>query len=319
MLVTERRGRLHLVTDGRSQRQPVDGLPGNIQAGGQGGLLEVVLHPNFARNRWIYLSYAGRGSGGVGTEVVRARFQEDRLTQVETIFRALPKSQSGRHFGSRIVLSTDGYLYITLGDRADPNSAQKLDDHRGSLIRLWPDGRVPDANPFVSASGAKPEIFTYGNRNVQGIAIQPHSGFIWMHEHGPRGGDELNIAQEGANYGWPLVSHGINYDGSIISERPTRPDVEPPIYTWVPSIAPSGMTFYNSDAFPNWRDNLFVGALRARLLVRLELKGRTIIHEERLLPGEIGRIRDVRQGPEGFIYLLNDSSAGGVFRLEPVN
>ena len=319
MLVTERRGLLRLVTDGKVRRQPVDGLPSNIQSGGQGGLLDVVLHPNFARNGWIYLSYTGRGGSGVGTEVVRARFNDDRLTDIKTIFRALPKSLSGHHFGSRLVLSKDGYLYITLGDRAERNSAQNLNDHRGSIIRLWPDGRVPDDNPFVSKSSARPEIFTYGNRNVQGAALQPKSGLIWMHEHGPRGGDEVNIARAGANYGWPLVSHGINYDGSTISERSTRPDVEPPIHTWVPSIAPSGMTFYNGDVFPNWRDNLFVGALRARLLARLELRGRTVVHEERLLLGEIGRIRDVRQGPEGFIYLLNDSSVGGIFRLEPVN
>ena len=319
MLVTERRGLLRIVADGKVQRRPVDGLPRNIQPGGQGGLLDVVLHPNFAKNRWVYLSYAGRGGGGVGTEVVRARFQDHRLTQVETIFRALPKSQSRRHFGSRLVFSSDGYLYITLGDRAERNSAQNLNDHRGSIIRLWPDGSVPSANPFVSASGAKPEIFTYGNRNVQGVALQPKSRLIWMHEHGPRGGDELNIARAGANYGWPLVSDGINYDGSTISQQPTRPDVDPPIHTWVPSIAPSGMMFYNGNIFPNWRDNLFVGALRARLLVRLELNGRTVVHEERLLPGKIGRIRDVRQGPEGFIYLLNDSSRSSIFRLEPVN
>ncbi len=317
MLVTERHGRLRLIADGEVQRQAVAGLPDNIRAGGQGGLLDVVLHPDFAANRRIYLSYAGHAGGGVGTEVVHARLEGNRLTDVTTIFRALPKSRGGRHFGSRLLFDGAGYLYITLGDRAERDSAQKLDDHRGSVIRLWADGRVPSSNPFVSSSGAKPEIFTYGNRNVQGIALQPGSGLVWMHEHGPRGGDEVNVVKAGANYGWPLVSHGINYDGSTISQSPTRPGVEPPIHTWVPSIAPSGMTFYDGDAFLDWRGDLFVGALRDRLLVRLKVKEGAIVYEERLLRGEIGRIRDVRQGPDGLLYLLNDSSRGGIYRLEP--
>ena len=316
MLVTERGGRLRLVADGEVVASPVAGLPDNIRASGQGGLLDVALHPDFAANGRIYLSFAGRGDGGSGTEVARARLAGDRLTDLETVFRALPKSRGGRHFGSRLLFDGTGHLYITLGDRARRHSAQKLDDHRGSVIRLRTDGGVPADNPFAAA-GARAEIFTYGNRNVQGIALQPGSGLVWMHEHGPRGGDEVNIVRPGANYGWPLVSHGTNYDGSIISRSPTRAGVEPPVHIWVPSIAPSGMTFYDGAAFPDWRGDLFVGALRDRMLVRLEVEGTAIVGEERLLRGEIGRVRDVRQGPDGLLYLLNDAARGGIYRLEP--
>ena len=319
MLVTERRGRLRLVENGKVARKAVAGLPGNITADGQGGLLDIALHPSFATNKLVYLSYAGRSGGRLGTEVVRAVFAEDRLIESAVIFRALPKSGGGRHFGSRLLVSNDGFLYITLGDRAERYSAQDLGDHRGSVIRIRADGSVPSDNPFATKAAARREIFTYGNRNVQGLALQPTSGLIWMHEHGPRGGDEINIVKAGANYGWPLVSYGINYDGSTISNRPTRPGIEPPIHSWVPSIAPSGMAFYSGDKFPNWRGHLFVGALKDRMLVRLKVDGRRIIHEERLLRRTIGRIRDVRQGPDGFIYLLSDSSNGGIYRLEPTN
>ena len=317
MLVTERGGRLRLVADGAVVPGAVAGLPANIHAAGQGGLLDVALHPDFAANRRIYLSFAGRGEGGTGAEVARGRLAGDRLTDLETVFRALPKARGGRHFGSRLLFDGAGHLYITLGDRARRHSAQKLDDHRGSVIRLWADGGVPTDNPFTATAGARPEIFTYGNRNVQGIALQPGSRLVWMHEHGPRGGDEVNIVRPGANYGWPLVSHGTNYDGSIISRSPTRAGVEPPVHAWVPSIAPSGMTFYNGAAFPDWRGDLFVGALRDRMLVRLEVEGTAVVGEERLLQGEIGRVRDVRQGPDGLLYLLNDSARGGIYRLEP--
>jgi len=319
MMVTERRGRLRLIENGKLVRKAVAGLPNNITSDGQGGLLDIVVHPNFAANRLVYLSYAGKRSGRVGTEVVRAVFTGDRLTNATVIFRALPKSSGGSHFGSRLLISDDGFVYITLGDRAERTSAQDLNDHRGSVIRLRVDGSVPRDNPFTANNEARPEIFTLGNRNVQGIALQPGSGLVWMHEHGPRGGDEINIVKAGANYGWPVVSYGINYDGSTISKQPTHPGVEPPVYYWVPSIAPSGMAFYDGDKFPNWRGNMLVGALKDRLLVRLEIEGRKIVHEERLLRRKLDRIRDVRQGPDGFIYLLNDSSRGGIYRLEPAD
>ena len=320
LLVTERPGRLRVINKGQLRPQAVTGLPGNIAAVGQGGLLDVALHPAFASNRLLYFSYAGHGEGGIGTEVARARLSPaaSRLENLEVIFRALPKSRGGRHFGSRLVFGTDGYLYITLGDRGDMWRAQDLNDHAGSVIRLNDDGSVPASNPFVQQAAARPEIFTYGNRNMQGATLQPDTGLIWIQEHGPRGGDELNIVQAGANYGWPKVTYGINYNGTKLSDLQQAPGITDPIYYWDPSIAPSGLMFYSADQFPGWRGNLFVGALKFQLLVRLELDGQRVVHEERLLSNEFGRIRDVRQGPDGLIYLLNDSSDGQVLRLQPV-
>lgn len=320
LLVTERPGRLRVINKGQLRPQAVTGLPGNIAAVGQGGLLDVALHPAFASNRLLYFSYAGHGEGGIGTEVARARLSPaaSRLENLEVIFRALPKSRGGRHFGSRLVFGTDDYLYITLGDRGDMWRAQDLNDHAGSVIRLNDDGSVPASNPFVQQAAARPEIFTYGNRNMQGATLQPDTGLIWIQEHGPRGGDELNIVQAGANYGWPKVTYGINYNGTKLSDLQQAPGITDPIYYWDPSIAPSGLMFYSADQFPGWRGNLFVGALKFQLLVRLELDGQRVVHEERLLSNEFGRIRDVRQGPDGLIYLLNDSSDGQVLRLQPV-
>ncbi len=317
LLVTERPGRLRLIKDDALVSEPIAGLPSQIEAQGQGGLLDVALHPNFEQNRWVYLSYAGRGKNGLGTEVVRGRLQGMTLTDIQIIFRALPKSDGGRHFGSRLLFGPDGFLYITLGDRGDRRRAQDLGDHAGSLIRLRDDGRVPASNPFVNQSGARPEIYTYGNRNIQGIAPQPNSHLIWMHEHGPQGGDEVNIVRAGTNYGWPIITYGIGYDGSKIGEGVAREDMAQPVHYWDPSIAPSGMTFYDGNRFPNWRGDLFVGALKFQLVVRLEVQGERVIAEERLLGGEIGRIRDVEQGPDGLIYLLTDASDGGLYRLEP--
>ena len=318
MLVTERPGRLRYVeADGTLDPTPIGGLPAAVAEAGQGGLHDVALHPDFEHNRLVYIAYAGKKGRRYGTELARGRLEGHRLEDVEVLFRALPKSHGGRHFGGRVVLDGKGHLFLTLGDRGDRPRAQDLGDHAGSVIRLAEDGGVPPDNPFVSMAGARPGIFSLGNRNVQGIALQPGSRLVWMHEHGPRGGDEVNIVRPGANYGWPLVSHGTNYDGSIVSRSPTRPGVEPPVHAWVPSIAPSGMTFYDGTAFPRWRGDLFVGALRDRMLVRLEIEGTAVVGEERLLQGEIGRVRDVRQGPDGLLYLLNDSARGGIYRLEP--
>lgn len=321
-LVTERPGRLRVVSDGQLRQQAVTGLPDNIAAGGQGGLLDVVAHPDFANNRLIYFSYSGYDQNGTGTEVARARLSEDAssLENLEVIFRALPKSRGGRHFGSRLVFGADQHLYITLGDRGDMWRAQDLADHAGSVIRLTDSGAVPEDNPFVNQPNAKPEIFTYGNRNVQGAtqSVTPEADLerIWMHEHGPRGGDELNFVQKGANYGWPRVTYGIDYSGLIISSEQQAPGMTDPVYYWDPSIAPSGLMFYSGNEFPNWMGNLFVGALKFQLLVRLELDGDQVVHEERLLAGEFGRIRDVRQGPDGLIYLLTDATNGAIVRLE---
>ena len=317
MLVTERPGRL-LRVDGRAlEKRPVRGLP-PIAAVGQGGLLDVALHPGFDTNGLVYLSLAGAGDDGVGTEVARGRLVDDALEDVEIIFRALPKSGGGRHFGSRLLFDTDGRLLITLGDRGDRPRAQDLGDHAGSIIRVEDDGGMPADNPFTETAGAKPEIYTYGNRNVQGIALDPESGRVWAHEHGPQGGDEVNILAPGRNYGWPIITYGRNYViGTKIGEGTHKEGMEQPIHQWTPSIAPSGMAVYTGDKFPRWRGNLLVGALKFRLLARLEVQEGRIVHEERLLEDVLGRIRDVRTGPDGYIYLLTDQGDGVLARLEP--
>lgn len=318
MLITERPGRL-LRIDGRTlHKRPVRGLP-PIATVGQGGLLDVALHPRFDTNRLVYLSLAGAGDDGVGTEVARGRLVDDALEDVEIIFRALPKSGGGRHFGSRLLFDNDGRLLITLGDRGDRPRAQDLGDHAGSVIRLEDDGGVPADNPFMETAGARPEIYTYGNRNVQGITLDPETGRVWAHEHGPQGGDEVNILAPGRNYGWPIITYGRNYViGTKIGEGTHKQGMEQPIHQWTPSIAPSGMALYTGDKFPRWRGNLLVGALKFRLVARLEVQDGKIVHEERLLEDVLGRIRDVRTGPDGYIYLLTDQDDGVLARLEPL-
>ena len=319
MLVTERPGRLRLVDrDGKLAPRPLDGVPAHLAEFGQGGLLDVALHPRFAENGWAYLSYAARDSAGVGTEVVRARLAGERLTEVQTIFRMQPKSGGGRHFGSRLVFDRDGYLFITLGDRGEQDRAQRLDDHAGKIVRLHDDGRVPADNPFAQRAGAKPEIWSLGNRNVQGAALHPRTGALWAHEHGPQGGDEINVIRAGVNYGWPVITYGANYGtGTKIGEGTAKPGMAQPVHYWVPSIAPSGMAFYDGDRFPAWKGSLFVGALRDQMLVRMTLDGEKVVGEERMLRGTFGRIRDVRAGPDGLLYLLTDDSNGRLIRLEP--
>ena len=316
-LVTERPGRLLRVDRTTFRARTVRGLPA-IAAIGQGGLLDVILHPAFASNGLVYLSFTGADEDGVGTEVARGRLAGDALEEVEVIFRALPKSRGGRHFGSRLLFDADGRLLITLGERGDRPRAQNIGDHAGSVIRINDDGSVPADNPFVSTPGARPEIYTYGNRNVQGIALDPDSGRIWAHEHGPQGGDEVNILASGRNYGWPVITYGRNYViGTQIGEGTHKQGMEQPLHYWTPSIAPSGMTLYTGNKFPAWRGNLFVGALKYRLLVRLEVRDQKIVHEERLLKDVLGRIRDVRTGPDGYIYVLTDHDDGVLARLEP--
>lgn len=319
LLVSERPGRLRLVAaDGRLDPQPIAGVP-PVVAINQGGLLDVALHPDFARNGWIYLSYAAAGEDGYGTEVMRGRLDGHALRDVEVIFRMQPKSTTSHHFGSRLVFDRQGFLYITLGERGDKERAQRLDDHAGSVIRLHDDGRVPADNPFVGKPGAFPEKFTLGHRNIQGAALHPQTGELWTHEHGPQGGDEINLIRPGQNYGWPVITYGRNYIiGTSIGEGTAKPGMAQPVWQWTPSIAPSGMAFYAGNRFPAWRGNLFVGALKGQMLVRLTLDGNRVVREERLLEGLIGRIRDVRAGPDGYIYLLTDHSRGRIVRLEPV-
>lgn len=317
-LVTERPGRLRLAAaDGALDPRPVEGLP-PIAAQGQGGLLDVALHPQFAKNGLVYLSYAASGEGGIGTEVARGRLVDHRLEDVKVLFRQQPKSGAGRHFGSRLVFDRQGHLYITLGDRGEMERAQRLDDLAGKIVRLTADGQIPADNPFVNRAGARPEIYSLGNRNVQGAARHPVTGELWAHEHGPQGGDEVNVIRAGRNYGWPIITYGVEYViGTKIGEGTRKPGMEQPLHVWVPSIAPSGLAFYQGDRFPRWRGDLFVGALKDQMLVRLRFDGEKPVKEERLLKGSLGRIRDVRDGPDGYLYLLTDSSEGVIARLEP--
>ncbi len=319
-LVTERTGNLLLIREGRTSI--VTGTPGAAVVG-QGGLLDVVLSPSFTSDSLVYLSFTEESGGLYGTAVARGRLNRDigddaRLMDTELIYRALPKSGGGRHFGSRLVFDEEGYLYVTLGERGTMSRAQDTADPYGSVLRLNPDGSIPGDNPFTGGSDAA-EIWSYGHRNAQGMARHPDTGDICIHEHGPKGGDEVNILRKGANYGWPTVTHGIDYDGSVISDMTTATGIEDPVLYWVPSIAPSGMAFYNSSAFPGWRGDIFVGALAGKHLRRLELRGNEVVHQEVLLQGQLGRIRDVRVGPDGFIYLLTDADKGALYRIKPAD
>ena len=319
MLVTERVGRLRLVgLDFRLDPEPIEGLPETV-ARGQGGLFDVVLHPQYSQNGWIYWAYNAPGVGGWGTALARGKLKGQRMSEVQVLFSMQPKTRSSQHFGGRIVFDKSEMLYLTLGDRGDKDRAQKLDDHAGSVIRLHDDGRVPADNPFAKRAGALPEKWTLGNRNMQGVTLHPKTGELWAHEHGPQGGDEVNVMRSGLNYGWPVITYGVNYGlGTRIGEGDTKPGMVQPLHLWVPSIAPSGMAFVNGSQFPLWAGDLLVGALRDQMLVRLVLNGEKVVREERLLQGRVGRIRDVRMGPDGLVYLLTDDAKGALLRLEPV-
>ena len=321
MLVTERSGRLRYVAaDGTLDPTPISGLPESLSARRQGGLHDVALHPRFSQNRLVYFAYAGKGTGGYGTELARGRLDGYRLTGVKVLFRALPKSWGGRHFGGRVVFDGSGQVFLTLGDRGDGPRAQDPGDHAGSIIRLTEDGGIPRDNPYRSVAGARPEIYTLGNRNVQGAAMNPWTRELWTHEHGPQGGDEVNVIRAGVNYGWPVITYGRNYGtGTRIGEGTHKQGIAQPLHQWTPSIAPSGMAFYDGDRFPGWRGNLLVGALKFQLLVRLALDGERVVREERILKGVIGRIRDVRVGADGYVYLLSDERDGVIARLEPTD
>jgi len=317
MLVTERPGRLRYVTAAGQLSAPIEGVPA-LRVAGQGGLLDVALDPDFARNSTIYLSYSEPGQGDLsGTAVARARLDGAKLADFKVIFRQAPKVDSQHHYGSRLVFARDGSLFVTLGDRLDQRPlVQDPGTHIGKIVRINPDGGVPPDNPFVGQQGARPEIWSIGHRNVQGATLHPVTGRLWTLEHGPRGGDEINLPEARRNYGWPVVTFGREYHGPAIGEGTAKDGMEPPLHIWVPSIAPSGMTFYTGDAIPAWKGHLLVGALAARLVARLafDADGRVKV-EERIPIGE--RVRDVRQGPDGAIYLLTDEDAGRVLRLAP--
>ena len=318
MLVTERPGRLRIVgRDGRLS-EPLAGVP-QVLARGQGGLLDVALDPRFADNRLVYLSYAEPGEGGTaGTAVARGRLGEGRLEDVRVIYRQQPKVVGSNHFGSRLVFARDGTLFVTQGDRYDyRDGAQDLSVGFGKIVRINPDGSVPRDNPFVGRAGARPEIWSYGHRNVQGAALHPQTGQLWTAEHGARGGDELNRPEAGKNYGWPVITYGVDYSGARIGEGTAKPGMEQPVYYWDPVIAPSGMTFYTGDAFPDWKGSIFIGSLRPGLLVRLTLADGRVAREERYLADLRERIRDVRQGPDELLYLLTDSRDGRILRVMP--
>ncbi|MEQ9103196.1 MAG: PQQ-dependent sugar dehydrogenase [Rhodothermales bacterium] len=322
MLVTERPGRLRVVRDGAVDAEPVSGVPA-VHAQGQGGLLDVILHPDFASNSIIYLSYSKPVGDNSTTAVARARYEDGALLDVEDIFVA--QSEGRGHYGSRLAFDAAGYLFITVGDRQAPprgdlsaHPAQQLTDHHGTVIRLHDDGRIPQDNPFVGQANALPEIWSWGHRNAQGLAVHPVTDQVWLNEHGPQGGDELNLVQPAQNYGWPVIGYGVNYGGSELHDTTQKEGMTQPVYYWVPSIATSGLLIYTGEAFPEWDGNFFVGGLAGQQLARLTMDGQEVVSEETLLK-DIGRVRDVRQGPEGYVYVALDSPGGSpsIVRLVP--
>ena len=318
MLVTERPGRLRIVADGWLVPEPVTGVP-EVWDDRQGGLLDVALHPAFAANGLIYLSYASpNDDNDAATAVARGRLAGARLEDVEEIYVALPRDDGGRHFGSRLLFA-DGYLFVTAGERGEPDRAQDVGDPAGSVIRLQDDGRVPEDNPFIGQADARPELYSIGHRNPQGMAREAATGRIYAVEHGPKGGDELNLIEPGVNYGWPVITYGKSYMGFKIGEGTHKEGMAQPVHYWVPSISPSGLMIYDGDRFPAWQGSFFAGALSGELLVRLEVADGKAVVEERMLEDLEERIRDVRQGPDGLIYLLTDHPEGMLLRLEPAD
>jgi aldose sugar dehydrogenase len=315
MLVTEKTGKLRIVSNGQLS-EPVSGLP-EIKAKGQGGLLDIALDPDYVNNQIIYLSYSA-GEDNIGTEVVKGKLVGNELKESQVIFKLSPKTNTGYHFGSRLLFDKDGSLFITLGDRGDQDRAQDLNDHAGSLIHINKDGSIPEDNPFANNPDVKPEIYTYGNRNMQGIAMHPETGDVWTVEHGPQGGDELNLMKPGVNYGWPVITYGVNYGvGTKIGEGTEKEGMAQPVHHWVPSIATSSLLFYTGDKFPDWKGNAFVGSLKFGQIARLEMKDNKVVHEERLVNGKVGRIREVQQSLDGYLYIITDESNGKILRVKP--
>ena len=327
MLVTERPGRLRVIRDGQLLPDPVAGVP-EVLAAGQGGLMEVAPHPDFASNRLLYISYSkplGEDRRAT-TAVVRGTFENDRFALTDEIFEAV--SRGSGHYGCKLAFDADGYLFLTVGDRQVPprgdlhaHPAQDVSNHHGVVVRLHDDGRVPVDNPFVGQEGARPEIWSYGHRNPQGLAIHPETGAVWITEHGPQGGDEVNVSEAGKNYGWPVIGYGVNYGaGTAIHASTHAEGMEQPVHIWVPSIGTSGLAFYTGDPFPEWRGNLFAGGLSGQRIDRLTIDDGRVVATETILRGQ-GRVRDVRQGPDGFVYVVIDDRSGdetGILRLEPV-
>jgi glucose/arabinose dehydrogenase len=314
ILITEREGQILIVKNGALQKERIQGVP-PVFSRGQGGLLDIALHPNYKQNGLIYISYSKPGNGGATTTVARAKLNGNSFIQLQEIFSVYPYISSNVHFGSRIVFDGKGYMYISTGDRGTKPNAQDLRTHNGKVLRLHDDGRVPADNPFVKTAGAKPEIWTYGHRNIQGMVYDAATNTLWTNEHGPKGGDEVNIEERGKNYGWPVVTHGIDYNGSVISDLKEKAGIQPPVHVWTPSIAPCGMTLVTSNRYPNWKGNLLVGALAHKHVARLEVRNKKVVKEEKLLD-RIGRVRAVSQAPDGYIYVLT-VGPGMFLRLTP--
>jgi len=325
ILFTERPGRLRIIRGGKLQEEPIAGVP-KAQFGTHGGLLDVTLHPNFAQNNWIYLAYSKAGERGVTTAVARGRWDGKQLLDTADVFVADAWTMGSLNVGGRVVFDKAGMMYASIGDRGPTTEplAQDLSNHNGKIVRLFDDGRVPPDNPFVGKPGAKPEIYSYGHRNPQGMTINPETGEVWASEHGPMGGDEVNILKRGANYGWPVISYGRKYSGEIISEQPVREGMESPRYFWVPSIGISGLLFYTGDRFPTWKGNFFVTGMSGRMIQRVRIGGRGQNERELILNALRQEVRDIRQGPDGLIYLVTRQDAehtaksGMVLRLEPI-
>lgn len=319
MLVTERIGKLKRINLDGKTKTDITGIP-KVLFEGQGGLLGITLDPNFKANQLIYLAFAEPDGKLSGTSVARAKLTDTALTDIKIIFQQKPKYDSDKHFGSRLIFDNKGYLFITTGERfSEMKQAQTLDNHLGKMIRIHPDGRIPEDNPFVNQKNALPEIWSYGHRNIQGLTKHPITGEIWLHEHGPRGGDEINIPKPGKNYGWPKASYGIHYWLIPIRDDHQGQGFEEPLYHWTPSIAPSGMTFYRGNKFKDWKNDLFVGALKDRHLAKLTIKDNKVIKEEKLLTELESRIRDVVEGPDGLLYVLTDSASGKIIQLSPTS
>ena len=316
MLITEKAGKLLHFKEGKTTE--IGNLP-NIYVRGQGGLLDVELHPNYKNNGWLYLSYSSNDGGGKGgnTTIMRAKLSDNRLIERKVLYKAVPNTTKGQHFGSRLEFDNEGYLYFSVGDRGNRDvNPQDITKDGGKIYRLHDDGRIPKDNPFISKSGAKAAIYSYGHRNPQGLAVHPKTGRLWEHEHGPRGGDEINMVEKGKNYGWPVITYGINYSGTKITDETSRSGMEQPIYQWTPSIGPCGMTFVSSDKYPKWKGNLLVGSLAFQYLERLVIENNKVTYREKLLDG-MGRVRNIRQAPNGFIYVGIEGK--GIYKLTPRN
>jgi aldose sugar dehydrogenase len=314
MLVTERSGKILIIENDKNTGKELTGVP-EVYANGQGGLLDIQLHPDYVNTGWIYLSYSKPGENGGSTAITRAKLQGNALVEHQLLYEAFPKTRSGVHFGSRMAFDKDGYLFFSVGERGEKENAQRLANDHGKIHRILDDGRIPDDNPYVAIPDARKSIWSYGHRNPQGLVFHPQTGQLWSHEHGPRGGDELNIVQVRKNYGWPVITYGINYDGSIITNLTQKEGMEQPVHQWTPSIAPCGMTFVNSDRYPAWKGNILIGSLSFRYLHRVVLKDNKVVEEEELLKN-IGRVRHVAESPDGYLYVAVEAP-GKIVKLMP--